>query len=252
MKKIIFLPLAICFFLAGFSHAFGEEKNSINLFLEANRHYEKGEFEKALALYKEVADAKPTGPLFYNIGNCYFRLGQIGNSLANYRRALRHEPRDSDLLANLQYARQEAKDEIEYKSGLRILDYLFFWNDDMALREILLASALLYAVLMLSAVVCLFRKFERRNLLLSTLAAVFILFASSAGFKCYQDYYIVEGTVTHREVSVHSSNDINSVVLFQLHDGTEFRVLDRRGDWIEIELKDNKRGWVARNFVELI
>jgi tetratricopeptide (TPR) repeat protein len=252
MKITIITLIAIVLFFAGFPHAYGEEGDHLKLFLEANRHYEKGEFAKALDSYKGLADANPAGPLFYNIGNCYFRLGQVGNSIINYRRALRYEPRDSDLLANLQYARQEAKDEIENKLSFKVLDTLFFRNNGLTLKEGLLAAAIMYAVLMLLATLCLFKKFDHRSLLLYGVAIVFVFLVSSSGFKYYRDYYIVEGAVTHAEASVHSSTDVNSVVLFQLHDGAEFRLLDQRGDWAEIELKDKKRGWIAKNFVELI
>ena len=37
-----------------------------------------------------------------------------------------------------------------------------------------------------------------------------------------------------------------------LHEGVEFRVLDARGDWLQIELPDEKTGWIRADQASLI
>ncbi len=249
--KTLFTILMASFGVIGFTHA-GEDGSKLPNFYQANELYNQGKYEAALEVYQEVAKSSPGYPVFYNMGNSYFRLGQIGNSIVHYRKALRYDPRNSELVANLRYAREEAKDEIEDNKGLKTLGILFFWHNDLTLKEALLAVAVIYALFMVLATVRLYRKFDYLGLSLSGLAVLFLLLSSSAGLKYYQESYTQEGAVVHKEVSIHSANDPNSVVLFKLHDGAEFRVLDARGDWMQIELKDRKKGWVVRKLTELI
>ena len=45
-----------------------------------------------------------SGELHYNLGNAWFRLGELGPAILHYERARRSMPRDDDLAANLALA----------------------------------------------------------------------------------------------------------------------------------------------------
>ena len=45
--------------------------------------------------------------LYFNLGNAWFKSGQIGRAIAAYRQAEQITPRDPDLRANLQFARNQ-------------------------------------------------------------------------------------------------------------------------------------------------
>jgi len=55
------------------------------------------------------------GKLFYNIGNTYFRMEDIGRAILNYRRAQTFIPHDESLQRNLGTARMKCLDRIETK-----------------------------------------------------------------------------------------------------------------------------------------
>ena len=79
-------------------------------FDNANKLYEQGKFAEAAALYEKllqsghVADA-----LYFNMGNAFFKGGQIGRAIAAYVQAQRIAPRDPDVRANLQFARNQVQ-----------------------------------------------------------------------------------------------------------------------------------------------
>src|SRR5271156_2156259 len=60
--------------------------------------------ESAALLESLLADGFRNGAVYYNLGNAYFRAGEIGRSIAAYRKARPYRPRDSYLEANLRHA----------------------------------------------------------------------------------------------------------------------------------------------------
>lgn len=55
-------------------------------FVQATKHYNLGEFEKALDAYKLVYELKPHPGLLFNIAQCYRQLGDFSAAAFYYRR----------------------------------------------------------------------------------------------------------------------------------------------------------------------
>ena len=77
-----------------------------SLLFKANEAYLAGNYPEAAELYQAIdMSGHLNGNIFYNLGNCYMRLGETGKAILNYKKARLLLPRDGDLKANLQYAR---------------------------------------------------------------------------------------------------------------------------------------------------
>ena len=71
----------------------------------ANRLYEKGDYAGAATAYQKLAHTgRASSALLFNLGNAYFKNGQIGHAIAAYRQAEQLNPRDPDIRANLKFA----------------------------------------------------------------------------------------------------------------------------------------------------
>ena len=78
----------------------------VEFYQEGNRLYQEGDFEGALASYLRLVEAGfESGEVYYNIGNTYFKLGNVALSILYYERARRLLPGDEDVQANLDLAR---------------------------------------------------------------------------------------------------------------------------------------------------
>ena len=67
-----------------------------------DRAYEAGELEEAAAQYTlALEQGLDHAVVHYNLGNAWFRQGQVGRAIASYERALRRNPRDAAARANL-------------------------------------------------------------------------------------------------------------------------------------------------------
>src|SRR4051812_5495703 len=101
LRTLIFVMAALG------SSAFGQSDATL---LRANDEFAKGEFREAIRDYQTLVDAKQwNAPVFYNLGNAYFRAGDLGKAILNYERALALDPRHPESAANLALVREEAR-----------------------------------------------------------------------------------------------------------------------------------------------
>ena len=99
-------------------------------FDEGNQRYQNGDFDGAVASYARILEAGlESGDLYYNLGNTYFKRGEIGPAILYYERARRLMPADEDLLANLALARQLTADEITPLPQFWLFRAVRWWVD---------------------------------------------------------------------------------------------------------------------------
>ena len=70
----------------------------------ADSAYSADNFELAAELYRqEMTEHGTSATLYYNLGNCYYRMGLTGKAIVAYERALRINPADKSAKTNLQF-----------------------------------------------------------------------------------------------------------------------------------------------------
>ena len=87
-------------------------------------------YQSSVMRFERIAEdgGIKNGKLYYNIGNAYFRMNDLGMAILNYRRAETLIPGDTNLQHNLQYARSRRTDRIEEEQKTIVLKTLFFFQ----------------------------------------------------------------------------------------------------------------------------
>ncbi len=252
--KLIILSLLICLAAGMPVYAAGGEltKDSISLFIKANEAYNKAEYKKAAGLYENIIKTVQNGYLFFNLGNCYLKSGQLGKAVLNYKKAQKLIPEFEDLNSNLDYARGQTKDKIENKDYFQMLGGLFFWHYFFNLQKSLIIFLALNFLLFLILGILLFYPKGVFKWFLIIISVLYLCIGSSALVKIYGNYYVKEGVVTAPEIEIRSGDAINNVVLFKLHEGTEVLVQQARGNWLKVKIADGKKGWTQISGVDTI
>jgi tetratricopeptide (TPR) repeat protein len=220
------------------------------LFMEAHKYYQEEKFSEAARCFEKLIQSEAAnGKIYYNLGNCYFKMGMLGKAILSYRLSELYLPRDEDLNANLTYARQLTKDRIESKQFLTFLNDFCFWYSKLNLKELLIVFLIAHGLFWILAIIRMFWRKERYNLIPLINLVLVVALGASFALKLYNYTCTIDGVVLAKEITVRSGNGINNTPLFQLHDGAELRIREQHEDWYKIELGKDKRGWVESKWI---
>jgi tetratricopeptide (TPR) repeat protein len=215
----------------------------------ANKLYEQGKYLEAVSAYESLArSGKTSAALYYNLGNALIKSGQIGRALAAYRQAGQVMPRDPDLRANVQFARNQVQGPTLSPNRWQR------WLGRLTLNEwTLLASGAVWLWLLLLALRQLrpaLRAALGSYVIWLGLAAVLLCGCGGAAF--YEARITHVAIVIDRDAPVRQGPLEESATAFTVHDGAELRVLDQKDDWFQVATDPRRIGWVRRNQVLLV
>ena len=255
----------------------GPQTNVHELFVRGNQSYEAGEFEAAVDSYQEAVRRGAASPeLFYNLGNAYYKSGDLGRAVLYYERSLRLAPRDEDARANLALVQSMLRDR-QFIEAPGVVGRSVTWlHRRLNLRESLVLTSLLYLAFVLVAFVFVFRESAFVSRLYSKISllspgrflglgktqdfvlamAVLALMLIVSGTSAYDKYREVNSRrsaiVVREEVPVYSGPNTDSTLQFKIHEGTRISTVAVRPGWVQIRLPGDLSGWIADGAVERI
>ena len=233
-----------------FSEEPGEKTASLESALTA---YKDGRFEQALEEFTRLNRSAESSDLYYNMANCHMKMGKTGFAIACYLSALKHNATDPDILHNLKYARSQTKDRLAEEKSIGFWDILLNLVRHFTLRQhqiLFLFFYLLLFILILSGYVLKrkWRGFE--GILILVLSAAIL--QSAFLYISFKDYSRVQGVVTVEKTSLRYGPSSTDTEAFELHEGAEFQVFNRVGDWYQVRIADGKVGWIFKNQCSVI
>lgn len=224
-------------------------------FQHATDLYASGSYDSARVAFEDIVAQHTHFESYYNLGNCYYKLGNMPKAILAYERARLLEPGDEDLEINLTLANSKIQDRIEEldTSGVGSLferlgsAQALAWYTRLSLLFVILATALLVMRLMKSA-----GKGRRTYGVLGTLCLLaFGLFLAlsivvSRNINSTQSAIIMEATVD-------VVNDPGGEeIAFVLHEGSKVKIRQRREGWLYIEIASGDIGWIQETACEVI
>ena len=207
-------------------------------FADAAKAYDENRLPDAIAGWESlVAEGQNQPETLFNLGNAYYRNGNLGKAILAYRRAQRLAPRDPDIRANLGFAAQSAGIELPARKPLATLLLDFSraeWLGFGAVCFWLLAGALAVWI-----------AWPRARFAVRPAAAVLsALLLALAGLGLHRNLERVpEGVVMSTGQKVLSSPLETATPLLAVPEGAIVRMRESRGNWIEVELGET-RGWL--------
>jgi len=210
----------------------------------ANKLYEQGKFAEAAAAYEALAlthSLKVSPALLFNLGNARFKAGEIGRAIVAYRSAGALSPRDPDVRANLQFARNQVEGPtLRPSAGERWLQWL------TANEWTALAMAGFWSCFLLLAAGEVRPAWKRRLRTYCLLAGGATALVSVCLVLALQGTSAPLAVVVAREAVVRNGPLDESPSAFTVHDGAELRVLDAKDDWLQVTDGQQRTGWIKR------
>lgn len=261
----IFLLLVIAFAPTGAQAANDMERADV----AADEAYMRGtkeDYLEAIRLYKEaIARDGSSAAIYYNLGNAYFRVDSLAKAIISYERALRLDPTDEDIRANLDFVNSKI---IDAQSTDGISNVLV----DKSMRMFsangwAVVSLVIFIVVLLLAAGYIFSKnihlrkvffFVGLGLLIVNVLAV-IITVNAASVATDRNEAVV--TVSSTQLSTAPSTPLNeSQKAMLLHEGSKVKVIrelatpndPRVKKWVEVEAAGDHRAWIDAEAIEII
>ena len=216
-------------------------------FAKANEEFAAGHFKEAIDNYEALASSgKWSANLFYDLGNAYFRAGDLGRAILNYERALALDPRHPEADANLRIVRDEARAlELTQNAPERFLRVL-------SIDQYTIMAAVAFWIGAFGIMGLIFGR--RRTAGLVTLSILSLLtFALSTAAVAWIDRGSkgrALAIVTNKGVEARVATADNANSVLALPPGSEIQILSKRGDWTYAGLPNGLRGWISAKDAE--
>jgi tetratricopeptide (TPR) repeat protein len=253
-KKVMFglvFSLLVCMPVAG------QSKVEQMVFEKANQLYLNGEYSSAREEYQKIINSGfESVELYYNLGNTFYKLGQIPPAILYYEKALIINPKDLDIRFNLDLANKLVVDKINpvneffFRKWFRNISGILetdTWGYISLISFVLLLSVIL--------VVYVARGFKFRKVMVTSGVILLILLVFSllfGGIQSKQSVHPDSAIVFSSSLTAKSSPDPGGTDLFVIHEGVKVKITDKVGTWIRIRLADGNEAWIPENSVERI
>ncbi|MBI9106454.1 MAG: tetratricopeptide repeat protein [Spirochaetales bacterium] len=201
-------------------------------------------YREAVSYYNSIISAGTVNSgLYYNMGNTYVRLDEIGYAILNYRKALLYSPNDAQIKDNLDYARSLQKNGFSINTENEILHILLFGHyllPAMWKMIILIAANLVFWSSLITS------RLGRAFIKTAVVSLIIALAMGGSFFIDIRSSKIMHGVVTKDSTigRLGDSRSYESAFDAPLYQGVEFAVKQRRVGWILAELPNEELVWL--------
>ena len=228
-----------------------------DLIQSATEAYSKEDYKQATELYSEAINLNgESAIIYYNIGNCYYKLNNVAQAILHYERALLLEPGNNDIRFNLEVAKLKTVDKFEPVDRFFVVEWM------ESLQNLFSTNQWAYAGLgsFFLLITCLVLFFFSRKIGLKKTGfylgiVMLVVCIASNSFSYRQKEKLVNrktAIILTPTVTIKSSPDNSGTDLFILHEGSKVTIKDQVGNWCEIKNADGSVGWIKNTDLEVI
>ncbi len=220
-------------------------------YLDAQSAYKSQDYKTAIANYKQILANDIVAPeVFYNLGNCYFKIDSIGRAIQYYEKARKIIGDEEDLMHNLKMAHNKTVDKIEPMPEFVVTstwkNIVNFKTADTWAKYALINFAFAFILLLvfqLAKQPSIKKIFFGLALFSVFITGMFYLLAKS---RNNADNSISHGVLIPSSVSVKSAPQSIATDLFVIHEGAVFKIIENQNDWYKIRLDNGNLGWIQK------
>jgi len=221
-------------------------------FNRANVYYGQANYDEAIKQYNSILETGwESGNLYYNLGNCYFKKGELGRAILNYEKARKLIPLDKDLESNYEYALSLIKGgavAIKKSLPLRVLNNLF---EKFTIDGLMILLSIFFISILISILLSLFFKPFKRQALILTAFLGLCFVVGLVGFKGKISLLNKEAIVVSKQADAKFEPMDKATAYFTLYEGMKVEVISSKDNWYKVRRLDNKSGWVQSETVAI-
>ena len=224
---------------------------------EGDSAYMKNDYASAIQIYEALLNRGEAADIYYNLGNSYYKAGDIAKAILNYERALLLQPGNGDIRANLEIARSKTVDKVEPVPEIFFVSWTKSLINSMSVDSWAVCGVVCFILLIVSLYIFIFSKqiVLKKAGFISGIVFLAVTILANVFANQQKDELTNRNSaiVINPSVTVRSTPSESGTSLFILHEGHKVGVKDgSMKDWKEIRLEDGKVGWVPASAIEII
>lgn len=224
---------------------------------EGDSAYMKDDYVSAIQIYEALLSKGEAADVYYNLGNSYYKAGDIARAILNYERALLLQPGNNDIRANLEIARSKTIDKVESAPEIFFVSWINSLVNSMSVDVWAIWGVVCFILLIISLYFFIFSKqivLKKTGFICGIIFLLMVVLANVfAGQQKDELLNRNSAIVINPSVTVRSTPSDSGTSLFILHEGHKVDVKDNSmKDWKEIRLEDEKVGWIPASAIEII
>jgi len=249
LKKFSMIAILLLSVFNGFGTFGGTNSLPVDRFVT---EYNKGEFKNAEKICLENIDKVLPNPAWlYNLGECYYREGNMAKAMVCFQQALLLAPRDSDILQNLNHVRGKLFLP-EFYTARTPVEFIVYIRDIFRPDEWLLICSIAVFFVFIALIL---RRFTHEVVWVFILSSAIVVVLFSLVASIYQNSTLYSGSdaiIIEKNTDIYSLPSTDSQKLkIILIPGESVKLEDIMGDWVLI--RDNKTsGWIKNSAIEKI
>ncbi len=225
---------------------------AVQSFDEGNDLYRTGNYQDAIDAYRKAIDGGYTsGALYYNLGNAYYRLDELGQAVRYYEKARLLTPENAELLHNLEIAAAKSIDQF---SQLPAPIWVKWWRTTTARTggKWFFWLGLLFYILAITIIVYRIRTssrnpWVRRARAISVLLG--LIFLVAAFVASVNSVATAQAVILVEQVDLKEEPDTASNTELAIHEGLVVDIIQNDNDWLEVRLPNGAHGWVPADVI---
>lgn len=222
---------------------------------EGDSAYVRNDFASAIQIYENLLKKGEAAEVYYNLGNSYYKAGDIAKAILNYERALLLQPGNADIRANLEIARSKTIDKVVPVPEIFFVSWIKSLINSMSI-DTWAKLGIIFFILLLGALYLFFFSkqivWKKTGFIAGLVLLVLVILANV--FASQQKNELIDrndAIVLSPSVTVRSTPSDSGTSLFILHEGHKVEIRDNSmREWKEIRLEDGKVGWVPASAIE--
>jgi tetratricopeptide (TPR) repeat protein len=246
----VFYAFALSFMLTGGSAILAASLT--DTFARANGFYERKEYDSAVQAYANIINEKvESASLYFNLGNAYFKKGDLGHAILYYLRAKRLDPSDEDIASNLEFARQFSRVQMEGVQLNPINSFLISLVDPYRIDSLAWASSGCFVLFFLFLIIRFGLGISNPGVRVGIVLALVLLIVSTSltTFKYRYEFLTRRGVIVTEEAPVKTGPSEQSDIELQGAPGLVVEILDETGDYYNVLFENKRRGWIEKRLV---